>query len=226
MENNGDFLFLDLGTGVADFSLYPEIHKARRLTVLLSHYHLDHLIGLIYLLNICRDKELIIYGPGKSVYGETCEEILCRLVQPPYFGRRLKDFSDKVAIHDYDEGLCEISQDYVVEFVRQQHSQPSFGMLINGVLYYATDTSVLRRTFEKARDVKLLLHECWEILGDSGKHTSLKELLEINEEFSLPEIKLIHVNPNWTPQDFDEADALIKGSHIAFVNDGDEFELN
>ena len=223
MENNDDFLFLDLGSGVADFALYPEIHKANRLTVLLSHYHLDHLIGLIYLLNVCRDKELVIYGPGKSVYGESCEEILCRLIQPPYFGRRLKDFSANVKIYDYNEGLYEISPNYIVNFVRQQHSQPSFGMLVNGVLYYATDTSALRTTFEKARDAKLLLHECWDIEDDSGKHTSLKALLDLNNEYCLPEIKLIHVNPNWKQHDFEMAEALISGSQMAFANDGDEY---
>lgn len=225
MENNGDFLFLDLGTGVADFALYPEIREARKLTVLLSHYHLDHLIGLIYLLNICRDKELVIYGPGKSVYGESCEDILCRLVQPPYFGRRLKDFSANVTIYDYDEGQRQVSSNYVVEFVRQQHSQPSFGMLVNGALYYATDTSVLRDTFEKARDAKLLLHECWEIGGDSGKHSSLKALLDLSKEYCLPDIKLIHINPNWTQDDFTLAESLIRGTQIAFVNDGEEFDV-
>ena len=225
MEKNDDFLFLDLGSGVADFALYPEIHRASKLTVLLSHYHLDHLIGLIYLLNICRDKDLVIYGPGKSVYGESCEEILCRLIQPPYFGRCLKDFSANVAIYDYDEGLYQVSPNYVVDFVKQQHSQPSFGMLINGALYYATDTSVLRKTFEKACEANLLLHECWESEKGSGKPSSRRERMALSKEYCLPEIKLIHANPNWTPCDFDMAEALMRGSQMAFVNDGDEFEI-
>lgn len=226
MENNGEYLFLDLGSGIANFSLYSEVEVAKRIHIVLSHYHLDHLIGIIYLLNICRDKEIFIYGPGKTIYGESCEDILCGIIKPPYFGRMLKDFSHNVIIQDYNIGFKEISTNYTIEFVAQKHSQPSFGMLINDVLYYATDTMVLQNTFEKAKDVKLLLHECWDIEENlSGKHSSLEKIIKFNEQYHIPYIKLIHINPNWTCEDFEKARGLLINHNIDLANDGDVFYL-
>lgn len=195
------------------------------ITAVLSHYHLDHIIGIIYLLNICRDKELVIYGPGEAVYGDSCAVILERLIQPPYFSRRLKDFSHKVSILDYNEGTVQVTPNYVIEFIKQNHSQPSFGMLVNNCLYYATDTSVVRDTFEKAKNAKLLLHECWDIEGGSDKHSSLKSFLDMNQEYKLQEVKLIHLNPNWTSSDYKQATDLLQDSNISFANDGEEYEI-
>lgn len=216
---------MDLGTGIANFYLYPEIERATKIIIILSHYHLDHIIGLIYLLNICKNKEVIIYGPGEFFYGESCEKILNRLINPPFFSRKLSEFSRKLSICDYNEETIQVSPNFRVEFILQSHSQPSFGIYVNESLYYATDTSVLENTFRKASNAKLLLHECWNIDDISDKHSSLNSILELSSKYKLREVKLIHINPNWSSSDFVRAMSLIENNKVSFLNDGDEFEL-
>lgn len=224
MQNNDDYLFLDLGSGIANFKLYEEIAKCKKIKVLLSHYHLDHIIGIIYLLNICRDKEIYIWGPGKDIYGVSCHEILQKIISPPYFGRNIDDFSFLVEINDYQIGYNSFSPNFEVDIIPQIHSSPSFGMLVNNMIYYATDTIVTEETFKKASSAKLLLHECWEIENSKNeKHSSLSEIIEMTNKYQIQNVKLIHLNPNWSENDYSIAEKLIANTNIMFASDGDKY---
>ena len=69
LEAQGQLIMLDAGTGVANLELVPEVlQRYDRLSVLLSHYHVDHLVGLMYLKRFAADKRVDVYGPGKPVY--------------------------------------------------------------------------------------------------------------------------------------------------------------
>jgi ribonuclease BN (tRNA processing enzyme) len=50
VELQDDLVLLDAGTGVANLALCTNVlGRHERLHVLLSHYHLDHMAGLMYL---------------------------------------------------------------------------------------------------------------------------------------------------------------------------------
>ncbi|MBR2682767.1 MAG: MBL fold metallo-hydrolase, partial [Atopobiaceae bacterium] len=49
LETQEQLVMLDAGTGVANLELVPEVLRRHdRVSVLLSHYHVDHLVGLMY----------------------------------------------------------------------------------------------------------------------------------------------------------------------------------
>src|SRR3954447_4813733 len=74
---------VDAGTGirrlVTDRSL---LAGRRRLDVLLTHFHIDHICGLAYLTELT-DVHVVIHGPGTALYGTSTPEILARLFSPP-----------------------------------------------------------------------------------------------------------------------------------------------
>ena len=223
IKNNDELLFLDMGTGISRFDLYEYDLADKRVNIVLSHYHLDHIIGLIYFLNICRDKDIYIWGPGKEYYGATCREILEKIISPPYFGRSIQNFSRNVTISDFRVGINNISENLCFETVLQQHSSPSFGIIVNDIFYYATDTALKDETFKRASGLQYLLHECLTLQPgiEGGKHSSLSEILKLADKYDIEHLKLIHLNPNWTSREFDTAVKMIGSRPISFAEDGD-----
>ena len=82
VECDDQLIMLDAGTGVSNLYRYTDVlSRYDRLSILLSHYHLDHMAGLMYLKRFCRDLALDIYGPGKPVYPKTTEQYLSDFLQ-------------------------------------------------------------------------------------------------------------------------------------------------
>lgn len=228
VNNNGDILFLDMGTGISRFDLFEHEITGERVNIVLSHYHLDHIIGFVYFLNVCRDKEIYIWGPGKDFYGATCKEILEKIISPPYFGRPIMNFSNNVVISDFRIGVNNITDNLIFETVMQKHSSPSFGIIVNNKVYYATDTSVLNDTFKKSVNFDCLLHECWTLDNEmsGSKHSSLVDIIKMFDEYRIENLKLIHINPNWREIEFEKAAKMIGKRNISFANDGDIYFLD
>jgi ribonuclease BN (tRNA processing enzyme) len=62
-------LLFDAGTGARHLLNSPDlIRGVTRIDVCLSHFHLDHLIGLSYLPGLPSEIELVVWGPGKALY--------------------------------------------------------------------------------------------------------------------------------------------------------------
>lgn len=140
VEQRGELIMLDAGTGATNLSKCQDIlQRYDKLSVILSHFHLDHIIGLIYLVPFLRGRELHIYGPGKLAYGQATEEILNDLMRHPYFVRIPRELCGSVHIHDYGCGGFLIG-DVPIGVAPQTHSDPSFRITIDDRLVYATDT--------------------------------------------------------------------------------------
>ncbi|MBU7006862.1 MBL fold metallo-hydrolase [Phosphitispora fastidiosa] len=215
-----NLILLDAGSGIWHLGNHTDLlKKYSKLDIIFSHYHLDHVMGLAFLPNWVKGLTLNIWGPGKKFYCNKCEDILTQLTSSPYFSLPIQRFSDEVIINDYDLNGFNIGN-LAVEITAQQHSDPSFGITVNGLLHYATDTTVLKTTFEKARDVKLLLHECWDIdRVEKSEHSSLDEIEEMLSNYEVPLTGLIHINPNWGQSEFDKAIKRINGSKIFLARD-------
>jgi len=77
IEHKNELIMFDAGTGVSNLKHYAEVMgRYDTISIVLSHYHLDHVVGLIYLLPFIKGKKLNIYGPGKPVYEKSTEEYL------------------------------------------------------------------------------------------------------------------------------------------------------
>jgi len=193
-------LFLDAGSGMSNLFDYSDIIKDYdEINIVLSHYHLDHIIGLSFLLNWVRnDQKIFIWGPGAPYYNAGCKQILSTIIGGDYFSRRIDSLTEHVEIKDFPDNQFKINE-ISLEVYLQSHSSPSFGIKLNNDLYYATDTAVKKETFLHSKDCKLVLHECWDLYEEecTGKHSSLEELLRIVPKNKEQSIRLIHINPNW-----------------------------
>ncbi len=198
VENN--LIIIDAGTGLHRLHKYNNLlSKYEEVNIILSHYHLDHIIGLSYIPRYLRDKKLSIWGPGGKYYKKTCEEILCDFTSSPYFAESIKNFTKEVYLKDYDENGLNIKE-LKISINKQKHSDPSFGITIEDYLHYATDTNILEESFTK--NCKLLLHECWaKSKEDALEHSSLEEIKEMVDKHDINSIGLVHINPRYTEEE-------------------------
>lgn len=166
LDDGERLLLLDAGTGLARL-LEPQFaerlagHRGP-LEILLSHYHIDHVVGLTYLLAVWPEKPVRLYGPAPPLVDGRPEEALRRLFSPPIFPLTLETLPNRIEIVEYDADRP------ALEFFglplrrrRQRHPGGSAGLRFGDLLAYVTDTAADPATADFARGVEWLLHEVW-----------------------------------------------------------------
>ena len=228
MEIEGNLIFLDTGTGMSRLCNYTSIFdNYSTINIIYSHYHLDHVIGLIYLPNWIKDHKVKIWGPGKSFYGRSCQRILSSIISSPFFALPIEKFSIEIEINDFDTNGFIINDEIDILINPQKHSDPSFGITIGNYVHYATDTNVIESTFQRSEYVKYLLHECWDFKHEAKtEHSSLPEILQMTKKYSIDKLGLIHINPNWSEGDEDYvSNSLKEYTNVKLLNDGDVIKI-
>jgi ribonuclease BN (tRNA processing enzyme) len=226
IEHKNKLLMLDLGTGVSNLVKYKKIlEKYDEITVILSHYHLDHTIGIIYLLPYLKEKKLTIYGPGKPYYSFTTEEYLSNLLRNEFFSRPLLKIAKKVVCLDYTTQGFKIG-DIQVGIKEQIHSAPSFQINIDRKLIYATDTAFQVELFSNIAKNTILLHECWDAVDlGNAKHSALPLIMDGLKNIDFEKVILIHLNPEWSFEERKTVEEKILGTKYLLGKDGMTFEF-
>ena len=156
-------LLLDAGTGVARL-LEQHIMDLLRpydcLNVILTHYHLDHVVGLSYFPETWAQRRIRIYAPARPFVETTPEQALNRLLQPPLFSVPLRDFPMPVEVIPVTRENLQIGT-LSIQLRAQKHPGGSAGIRIDDELVYVTDTIVEQATQTFAQGVELLMHEVW-----------------------------------------------------------------
>lgn len=99
LSYGGGVLCFDAGSGF--LSLMDSLGDAERLDILISHVHMDHIMGLYGLIG-CKVPEIHIYGEARRGAGflEQLETVTGR----PYWPVGLKDMDGRVTVHEIAPG--------------------------------------------------------------------------------------------------------------------------
>lgn len=192
-------LVLDAGTGI--FRLVEKLLESPKqsLTILLSHAHLDHTVGLTFLLDAMAATELShlrIVGESEKL-AAVREHLYHHLLFP------VAPTMEFVAL-DGNKGQLNIG-DARVTYFPLEHPGGSVGYVLDlGTrrLAYVTDT-VARPDAEyldQIRDASLLLHECYfddqqQALAEKTGHSWLSAVEEVVRDVRPQSTLLIHINP-------------------------------
>jgi phosphoribosyl 1,2-cyclic phosphodiesterase len=125
---DGTVLVFDAGTGIRNLGRELEARGPRRIHLLLTHLHLDHLEGLRFFEPMWdEDVEVDIWGPPSPTMG--LRERIARAFSPPLFPVELADVPARVKFHDVPRrrwriGEAVLSANFVV------HPGPTVGYRI------------------------------------------------------------------------------------------------
>ena len=228
---------LDAGTGVARL-LEPAVQALlqpyERLHICLSHYHLDHVVGLTYLLGAWRRGSVQIYAPERPFVEASAQEALGRLLHPPLFALTLDEFPTPVEVIPVTQAELRIGSQQV-RWQPQRHPRGSAGIRIGDEVAYVTDTAVLDATAVFAQGVRLLLHELYYRDGEATPaemervgHSSVRGVARIAREAGVARLMPIHHHPLRSPTELrqlaQEVEALA-GVPVAVPEEGRVYEL-
>lgn len=215
----GTVLVLDAGTGIRRLAAtLPD--SVRRVDVLLTHLHMDHIQGLGFFAPLYRpDIEVHIWGPASTTL--SLQTRLTRYLSPPLFPVGLRELPCK--LHEVPGGEVDIGE-FRVSSALVCHPGPTVGYRISaaeGVVTYLPDhepalgaspLKFLQREWTSggslAAGADLLIHDSQydstEYVGHVGwGHSSLKQTLDFGALTEVKRLVPFHHDPAHTDADLD-----------------------
>jgi ribonuclease BN (tRNA processing enzyme) len=200
----GEVFLLDAGTGVARLQepqVADLVHPYRLLNIILSHYHLDHIVGLPYLSGVWKQGRVRIYAPGRPFVEVDPLQTLSRFLAPPYFPVSLEHFPIPIEIIPVKDPLLKIGASSV-RFRSQNHPGGSTGIRLDNAVAYVTDTTVEEATQTFVKGVRLLMHEVFltdnEAKADEverSRHSYPSPVAKLARDAGVANLMPIHHNP-------------------------------
>ncbi|HET7484277.1 MAG TPA: MBL fold metallo-hydrolase [Solirubrobacterales bacterium] len=214
-------LIIDAGTGLARIGAMPDLLAGvEEIDLVLTHFHLDHVVGLGYVPGLNLPVAPRIHGPGDWLYATATERLLSRLCEPPLFPAGLESITDTVRELGPEGGTFGPFQITVRE--QPLHSNPTAGIRVDDILSYCTDTAQDPGTVGFASGSKVLLHDAWftqDAPRDEGSHTSGAQAAELADAAGVQRLILIHINPAGNEQALlDEAAAIFPQTELGTDN--------
>jgi phosphoribosyl 1,2-cyclic phosphodiesterase len=232
-------IILDAGSGIRGLgaSLGP-----CRATILLSHYHWDHIQGLPFFTSaFIPTSDLGIYGP------ESCEqsprELLSGQMLDPYFPTSLSQMAGIRAVERTPEEPFQIGSATVTP-VRLCHPSVTLGYRIEAdgaSLVYMSDDEVdmaspqiLDGIRTAARDADLLLHDCQYVEGEYSTrrgwgHSTPRMAVGLACEAGVRHLVLFHHDPSHSDEQVeaiaDEGRRLARDLPISIAREGESMAI-
>lgn len=199
LRDGSDLLLLDAGTGLRRLATESDLLEGvERLHVVLTHFHLDHTYGLMTMPALRRLAAREVWAPGRVVAGVSGEELVHRLLDPPFLAGKPDDVTGALvtAVHELN-GTAEVGPFRVETRVQPLHNGPTLALRVNGELAYCTDTAYDEENAAFARGARVLLHEAFHVSDETedGQHSAAGEAGRIAGAAEVERLILVHVSP-------------------------------
>lgn len=202
-------LVFDAGTGLAHFLRPPAaalLDGIDEVQLLLTHYHLDHAIGLSYLSGVFPGRRVTVHVPEQAINGIPADAGVPELVRPPFFPQAWSE-QEGVALATVRAGDNEVAG-VRVSVKRQHHADTSVAYRVVDHFVFATDTVYDETTAAFATGAEILVHEAWidgreeddpggqEFVAKAyASHTSARQAARLAARARVDELILVHLNP-------------------------------
>jgi ribonuclease BN (tRNA processing enzyme) len=217
---DGTVLVLDAGSGIRRLGVALG-DSARRLDLLLTHLHMDHIQGLGFFTPLFNPTvEVHIWGPASTTLSLRMR--LTRYLSPPLFPIHLRDLSCPPVLHEVPCGEFQLGE-FRITSMLISHPGPTVGYRIaedGVVLTYMPDhePAVAARTFPPSRDwtsgyalaagADLLIHDAQftpeEYAARVGwGHSSVQHALTFATLAEVKHLVPFHHDPAHTDEDLD-----------------------
>ena len=217
-------LVLDAGTGIQRLITEPALLEGvSAIDVAVSHFHLDHVVGLSYLSGVGQDIAVTVRGPGAWLYGRTSSDIIDDLVRPPYQPATLS--RPGLKIRDLDEAGFSWGAHRLHVRHQPTHTAPSVAFRLDDSFAYCTDTAYDEGNADFASGCSVLFHEAWSVdAGSEPGHSSAFDAASVACLADVERLMLVHLPPTR------DAGSICRAARTIFArttlaNDGEIIEF-
>ncbi len=235
VRRGGSVMVLDAGTGLGrllEAPLANALAGLERLEIVLTHYHLDHTVGISYLTAVAASLPVRIWAPAPPLVDGT-PEALARLIAPPLFPLRLPEFPAPVEVVAYNGDTLEVSG-FRMRLRRQRHAGGSVGLVVDDALAYLTDCEAEEESTELARGVEVMLHELWVTDEEAAAgaqrrgHSAVQEVAAIATRARAGTLMPMHHHPTRSTAELEELVTRLEGltsARVVLPVEGREYSL-
>lgn len=189
IETKDCFIILDAGNGFYKLDKY--IKNEKPIYLFLSHFHLDHIVGL-------HTKNKFNFKQGIKIYGQKgTKDILNKIINQPFtLPFKHEAISYSVGIYELPEQTNTLP--FSVESKPLFHWSPCLGYrfkLEGKIISYCIDTAPCENLMKLAENVDLLITECSFRIGEhyeNTPHLNPETAAKIAQEARVKKLALTH----------------------------------
>lgn len=246
VAEDDDLLVLDAGSGIQAFNT-KDIPSKKRVDVLLTHLHLDHIQGLGFFRPLFMpDMEVHIWGPAST---QSLHSRISRYLSPPLFPVLVRDLPCKLTLHEvgntsFEVGHFHVRSAYVI------HPGPTLGFRVEGnesVFTYIPDhepalgrSGMIKDTrwisgFDIALEADLIYHDGQYtdqeyFIRRGWGHSCFGDALQFATITGAKHLLMGHHDPGRTDSQLSEMQTSLKNNNgyafdYEFAIEGKQFEL-
>jgi ribonuclease BN (tRNA processing enzyme) len=194
LREGSDVLVIDAGTGIQRILERPDlVEGAENVDIVLTHFHLDHVVGLSCVPALPLSRPPVVWGPGELLVGVPTRSILVRLLDRPLFAAPFDSMARDVREISGEE--LALGSFALTVRVQERHSDPTLAFRVGDALTYCTDTAPDPGNVTFAEGSHVLLHEAWYAHDHDDIHSAGGDAGRIAREAGVQHLVLIHVNP-------------------------------
>lgn len=188
IETNDYFIILDAGNGFYKIDQYITSTDKKPIYVFLSHFHLDHIIGLHTLNKFNFSQGIDVYGPKGT------KKYLTTIINKPYT-LSIKQLKTEIRLNELDKNS---TVPVNVEFRKLKHSSLCYGfrfILANKIISYCPDTGICKNLLHLAKNADLLIAECSYKSGMEDKnwpHLNPENAARVARNSGVKKLALVH----------------------------------
>ena len=229
----GETIFLDAGSGISG---YKSQRNAENMHILISHSHIDHIIGFLSFAPLFyAEQRCHIYG--KSRGGLTIKEQLLTLISPPLWPTGLESFPAELIFHGIDDSFH--IGEVAIDSLESNHPGGSTVYKItygDKKIVYATDFEhdeyQTPKLAEFAADCSLLIYDAMFFDDEyppymGWGHSTVNEGLKLKQLSNSKRMLLFHHSPDHNDLMLDRAQEKISriDENCSFAKCGEEIFL-
>ena len=214
-------LVFDMGTGLKNLGevLANNPEEPRTIHIILSHYHWDHMIGLLSFAPLfIEDFDINFYGK-KDVMN--VKEIITYMMNPIFWPVSFDDFKANLNFHTIEDEKLKISD--LINIKTKPHGHPngalSFRVEINDKVFtYITDCEhpnlhLNEQLISLAQNSDILIHDAHfttsDLLNHKGwGHSSWEQAVNMAKKTNSKELVLFHHNPLYNDQQLSNIESM------------------
>ena len=228
IQAGNEEIFLDAGSGIVKAAPRPN----SRITILLTHMHLDHLIGLPFFVALTqKDRPIEICAAKRD--GLTAKEALDRLISNPFWPCKIENYPAKVRFSSPTEKF--FVGDVQINTLEGSHPKGStiYRLTYNGKsIVYATDfehnPQACSALIDFAKDCDVLLYDAQYTANEYARykgygHSTPEEGIKVAEKAGAKKLVFVHHAPDRTDEALLQLEKIFgQKDKIIFAKVGDE----